>query len=202
MPIKFTIPKVLHQFSKTTNKDQVSTSTRKGKGKALQVGISIATCVRKNHLATLPNLRVEIIELILDILTREGFADLFALRLVCNRLNYKTYSYFGSNCFVTVRTDFSRGGFQKFQALSEIEQIRPHVQCLAYHDDKLTRGFARHSGSHKAQLSLLKEITKLLLQNFINCRSFTISCACQEDRAVWPAILTHSDKEIVLDRVK
>jgi len=86
MPVGFTIPKFLSRFHNVTNQDQVSISNRKGKGKALQVGSSVATCVRKNYLANLPS---EIIELILDILTLSGFTDLLALRLVCNKLNQK-----------------------------------------------------------------------------------------------------------------
>jgi len=84
MPVGFAIPNFLRRFHNVTNKDQVSTSNCKEKGKALQVGSSVATCVRKNYLANLPS---GIIELILDILTPSGFTDLLALRLVCNKLN-------------------------------------------------------------------------------------------------------------------
>ncbi|KAJ5384138.1 hypothetical protein N7517_002049 [Penicillium concentricum] len=131
----------------------------------------------------LPTLPVELVELI------AGFIDedsLVALRLVCRKLQRKTFHHFAQRFFSSIRTDLSGDSLRRINALSQNTALRPYVNGLAFMlQNGIGRGLIwdRHPWgpiSAPLEVEAIRSLRDNLIHNLTNCRSFFIFCRYPE----------------------
>ncbi|KAJ5726982.1 hypothetical protein N7493_006009 [Penicillium malachiteum] len=133
-----------------------------------------------------PTLPVELIELIAQSLESVDPDSLLDLRLVCRDLQKKTFNHFARLFFSSIRTDLSEESLSRINALSRHEELRSHVQGLAFMlQNGVGRGLAwnRHPWGPLSAPMEIEQIRRLrdnLVNNLINCRSFFIVCRYPE----------------------
>ncbi|KAJ5715544.1 uncharacterized protein N7483_012725 [Penicillium malachiteum] len=136
--------------------------------------------------AIFPTLPVELIELIAESVESVDSDSLLDLRLVCRDLQKKTFNHFARRFFSSIRTDLSEESLSRINALSRHEELRPHVQGLAFMlQNGIGRGLVwnRHSWGSLSSPMEIEQIRRLrdnLVNNLINCRSFFIVCRYPE----------------------
>ncbi|KAJ6023734.1 hypothetical protein N7540_004531 [Penicillium herquei] len=142
--------------------------------------------MKSSSTAIFPTLPVELIELIAESVEAVDPDSLLDLRLVCRDLQKKTFNHFARLFFSSIRTDLSEGSLSRINALAHHEELRPHVQGLAFMlRNGIGRGLVwnRHPWGPLSAPMEMEQIRRLrdnLVNNLINCRSFFIVCRYPE----------------------
>lgn len=130
-----------------------------------------------------PSLAVELVEHIADYLDTPSLSQ---LRLTCHNLQNKTFHYFATRCFSSIKTDLSEESLARINALSQHVELRTYVTGLAFMlQGGLGQGLVwdRHPwGPLVAPMDMepLGRLRQNLLQNLTTCRSFYIFCRYPE----------------------
>ncbi|KAJ5691793.1 hypothetical protein N7462_001216 [Penicillium macrosclerotiorum] len=133
--------------------------------------------------AHFPDLAVELVELIASFLGGDNLLD---LRLVCRKLQKKTFHQFARRYFSSIKTDLSAESLGRIHALSRNQALRPYVHGLAFMlQNGVGRGLIwdRHPWgplSAPMEIEAIRQLRDNLVHNLTNCRSFFIFCRYPE----------------------
>lgn len=129
---------------------------------------------------------VELVELIADFADSQSILN---LRATSRDLHRKSFNHFARRFFSSIKTDLSEESLRRINAVSHHEELRPHVQGLAFMLQQNGVGsglgtWARDpwGTTNPMEMEAVRRLRDNLVERLTNCRSFFIFCRYPEGR--------------------